>query len=42
VTVSVGVATAVPTPHEQPGSLMANADRALAVAIGNGGNRVES
>jgi len=41
VTISVGVATTVPVPQEQPGSILAAADRALAVAKRNGRNRVE-
>jgi len=41
VTVSVGVATTVPSPQEHPTSLIAAADRALAVAKRNGRNRVE-
>ena len=42
ITVSVGVATTVPTPHEQAESLVAAADHALSRAISMGGDRVES
>ena len=42
LTISVGVATTVPSPQEQPGSLLATADRALSSAKRNGRNRVES
>jgi diguanylate cyclase (GGDEF)-like protein len=42
ITVSVGVATTVPTPHEQADSLVAAADHALSIATSKGGNRVES
>jgi len=41
VTVSIGVASTVPTPQEHPTSLIATADRALSVAKRNGRNRVE-
>jgi diguanylate cyclase (GGDEF)-like protein len=41
VTVSVGAATLVPGPQEHPSSLVATADRALALAKRNGRNRVE-
>jgi diguanylate cyclase (GGDEF)-like protein len=41
ITVSGGVATTVPSPQEHPTSLIAAADRALAVAKRNGRNRVE-
>jgi diguanylate cyclase (GGDEF)-like protein len=41
ITVSVGAATVVPGPQEHPTSLVAAADRALAVAKRNGRNRVE-
>ena len=41
VTVSIGVATTVPIPQEQPSSVLAAADRALSVAKQNGRNRVE-
>jgi len=41
VTVSIGVATTVPIPQEQPNSVLAAADRALSVAKRNGGNRVD-
>lgn len=40
VTISVGVATTIPIPQEQPESLTAAADRALAVAKRRGRNRV--
>jgi two-component system chemotaxis family response regulator WspR len=42
VTVSVGVATTIPTPQEQSESLVAAADHALSVATSKGGDRVES
>lgn len=41
ITVSVGVATIVPSPQEHPTSLIAAADRALSVAKRSGRNRVE-
>ncbi len=41
LTISVGVATTVPSPQEQPGSVLAAADRALSKAKRNGRNRVE-
>ncbi|GAG39549.1 unnamed protein product [marine sediment metagenome] len=41
VTISVGVATIVPSPQEHPTSLVAAADRALSVAKRSGRNRVE-
>jgi diguanylate cyclase (GGDEF)-like protein len=41
LTVSVGVATIVPSPQEHPTSLIAAADRALSVAKRSGRNRVE-
>jgi diguanylate cyclase (GGDEF)-like protein len=41
ITISVGAATTVPSPQEQPASLVAAADRALSVAKRNGRNRVE-
>jgi len=40
ITLSVGVATTVPSPQELATSLVATADRALAVAKRNGRNRV--
>ena len=42
LTISVGVATTIPSPQEQPGSVLATADRALAAAKRNGRNRVET
>ncbi len=42
LTISIGVATTIPSPQEQPGSVLATADRALAAAKRNGRNRVES
>lgn len=42
LTISVGVATTIPSPQEQPASVLATADRALAAAKRNGRNRVES
>lgn len=41
VTISVGVATIVPSPQEHPSSLIAAADRALSAAKRAGRNRVE-
>ncbi len=41
ITVSVGAATTIPSPQENATSLVAAADRALAVAKRNGRNRVE-
>jgi diguanylate cyclase (GGDEF)-like protein len=41
ITISVGSATTVPSPQELSTSLVATADRALAVAKRNGRNRVE-
>ena len=40
VTISIGVATTVPSPQEQPAALIAGADRALHLAKQAGGNRV--
>jgi diguanylate cyclase (GGDEF)-like protein len=42
VTISVGVASTVPIAHEQPESLVAAADRALAKAKRRGRNRIEA
>lgn len=42
ITVSVGVATTIPIPQEQPESLTAAADRALTAAKRRGRNRVET
>ncbi len=41
ITISVGAATTIPSPQENATSLVAAADRALAVAKRNGRNRVE-
>jgi len=41
ITISAGAATTVPSPQELSTALVANADRALAVAKRNGRNRVE-
>jgi diguanylate cyclase (GGDEF)-like protein len=41
LTISVGAATTIPIPQEQPESLIASADRALAAAKRRGRNRVE-
>jgi diguanylate cyclase (GGDEF)-like protein len=41
ITISVGVATTIPIPQEQPESLTAAADRALEMAKRRGRNRVE-
>lgn len=42
ITISVGVASAMPLAQEQPGSLVVSADRALAKAKKQGRNRVEA
>jgi len=42
MTLSIGVATTVPSPQEQPAALVAAADRALTIAKQRGGNTVES